>query len=142
MKGYTFLPDIATADVAFEAYGKTLADLFTQCALATEDVMVDLRTVNKEIEKMITLENTYVDKLLFEFLEELIYLKDAEQVLFNEFSINIEKKEKYKLQAICKGEKIHSETQDLRTDVKAVTLHLFKLEQLKTGFKAMIVLDI
>src|SRR3989338_11545726 len=99
MKGYEFLPDIATADVAFLAYGKTLSEVFMNCGLATEEVMVDLRTVKNTAEKKIILENKYVDKLLFEFLEELIFLKDAEQVLFNAFSITIEKKEVYTLTA-------------------------------------------
>ncbi len=148
---YKFLPNIATADVAFDAIGKTIEELFISCALATEEVMVELRTVSQTEQRIIDLENNFLDKLLYDFLEELVYIKDAELLLFSAFDVKIEKKEirnvndkqkKYAFHAICKGEKINPETQILRTDVKAVTLHLFKLEQTKAGFKARVILDI
>ncbi len=148
---YKFLPDIATADVAFDATGKTIEELFISCALATEEVMVELRTISKEEERIINLENNFLDKLLYDFLEELVYIKDAELLLFNAFDVKIEKREiknnesakkRYGVHAICKGEKINPEKQVLRTDVKAVTLHLFKLEQTKAGFIARVILDI
>lgn len=140
---YTFLEDVAIADVAFEASGDDIAELFKSCAEATFEVMADLTTVGQDTEKKIRLENKKVDKLLYEFLEELIYLKDLDCLLFSDFDIKIKKEDGiYQLEATAYGSTINSEKQDLKADVKAVTLHMFEVKQTKDGWKARVVLDI
>ena len=42
IKKFRFLPDIATADIAFEAYGKDYGELFESVGLALETTMVSL----------------------------------------------------------------------------------------------------
>ena len=49
---YRFLDDVATADLAFEAYGKDLPSLFTNAALATADAMANLKTVFTGIKEL------------------------------------------------------------------------------------------
>ena len=43
---YKFLEDIAIADIAFEAYGKDLNELFENAALAIFELSADLDTVD------------------------------------------------------------------------------------------------
>ncbi|MBI4150432.1 archease, partial [Candidatus Woesearchaeota archaeon] len=106
-KGYRYLPDVATADVCFEATGKTLEELFTNAGLATEEVMVDLQTIKPSIKQNLTIEQPKIDNLLYEFLEELIFLKDRDLLLCNKFKLKITKRlEKYKLTGILCGEHI------------------------------------
>ncbi|HLC63290.1 MAG TPA: archease [Candidatus Nanoarchaeia archaeon] len=128
-----------TADVMFECYGKNLNELFENSAIATTDVMVSRRSVGKNIKKEIKFENKRIDSLLFDFLEEIIYLKDAEELLFKEFKIAIKDG---KLKAVCLGEKIDREKHKLKLDVKAVTLHKFEVKQVKNKWKAVFILDI
>ena len=128
-----------TADVMFEGYGKNLNELFENSAIATTDVMVDRKTLGKKIKKEIKIENKRIDSLLFDFLEEIIYLKDAEELLFKEFKVSIKDG---KLKAICSGEKIDREKHKLKLDVKAVTLHKFEVKQVKNKWKAVFILDI
>ena len=51
---YKFLEGITEADYAFEAYGKTLNEVFANAALAMTSTMVELNTIKQKIEKIAT----------------------------------------------------------------------------------------
>jgi protein archease len=142
---YRYLDDIATADVAFEAWGKQMEDMFTAAAEASMNVMVEeLIGIEKIEHRRINLWAEAVDMLLFEFIQELIFFKDAEQLLLRVSRIFIEKEDRgFRLQADLYGEVIDPIKHELNADVKAVTLHRFAVEQTpgKT-WKATVVLDI
>ena len=80
-----------------------------------------------------------MDDLLYNFLSEIVYIKDTKQLVFQKAKVKIKD---FKLEATLYCDKIDYNTQELRNDVKAITLHRFKLEKTKEGYKAMIVLDI
>lgn len=136
---YKYLEKIAIADVAFEAEGKTLKELFAECAKATFEVMVNLKSVKDIVTKEIDLEEDSVDKLLYSFLEELIYLKDVDAMVFNKFDLNVTEN---KVTGFVYGEGINPEKHKLGQDVKAVTMHKFKVWKDKNKWKATVVLDI
>lgn len=136
---YKFLEGITTADVAFEAEGKTLNELFESCAKATFEVMVKLENVKPKVAKEIELEEESVDKLLYSFLEELIYLKDVDAMVFSKFELNVTETTLF---CTVWGEDINSKKQAMGSDVKAVTLHKFKVWKEGTKWKAVVVLDI
>ncbi len=131
-----------TADIGIEAYGKNLNELFENAALATSEVMVNTKQIKPSIKKEINLDNKNIDNLLVDFLDEIIYYKDAEELLFSKFEVIIKKDSIYKLKAKIYGEKINREKHELRDDAKAVTLYKFKLEKIKSGFKVRFILDI
>jgi len=141
---YEFLEDIAIADVAFKAYGKTLEELFENCAEAVFEVMVGTLRVDVRGGKWeMRLKNKNLDGLLYDFLSELVALKDEESVIFGKFEVKIKKDENaFRLNAKVYGDKIDPERHELRIDVKAVTMHLFEVKKVKTGYQATVVLDI
>lgn len=140
---YKFLEDVAIADIAFEASGKTLEELFDSSALALENTQVkDLKSVKHKVEKKIEVEADNVEMLLFNFLQELIFYKDAELLLFSKFDIKIMQGKKYKLKAKTYGEKLDMKKHELLVDVKAVSLHNFKIEETKSGWKGDVILDV
>jgi len=139
---FKFLEKIAIADAAFEAYGKTLEELFVNCAKATFDVMADLETVTPNQAETVKLENKTVEDLLFDWLAELIYLKDYKAMLFKEFSVKVQKNTNYILEGEARGENINQSKHNLRTDVKAVTYHLFEVKKAYRLWKAKVILDI
>jgi len=94
---YKFLEDIAIADIAYEAYGKNLNELFANAALAVSDTMVDLNTVEHHETKIIEIKEKQIDLLLFDFLAEIIFVKDTESLLLNKFDVKIEKNKINKL---------------------------------------------
>lgn len=141
---YRYLDDIATADVAFEAWGPTLEELFVAAADATMNVMVeDLNTIAHREHRTIQVEADAVDMLLFEFLQELIYYKDAQRLLLRISQVCIDRRDdRVLLQAEAYGEEIDPRKHELLVDVKAVTLHRFQVERTADGWRAMVILDI
>jgi len=139
---YRFLEDIATGDAAFEAEGRTLEELFREAAVATFEVMVDTKGVEPRITREVELKNEAVDGLLFDWLSELVYLKDAEAVLFSKFNVNIKKNDAYELKAKASGENINQQKHDLRSDVKAVTYHMLEVKKTGKNWTARVILDI
>ncbi len=139
---FKFLEKIAIADAAFEAYGKTLGELFINCAKATFEAMADLKTVTPEQVETIKLENKTVEDLLFDWLAELIYLKDLKAMLFKDFSVKVQRNTNYRLEGEARGEAINPQKHKLRADVKAVTYHLFEIKKSDRFWKARVILDI
>ncbi len=140
---FEFLEDIATADIAFECYGRNLSELFENAAYAIFDIMVDLKSVKSKISKNIKLKAETVENLLYDFLSEIIYIKDADYMVFNKVLVKIkEGRNDYQLEAVIYGDKIDYEEQKLKLDVKAVTMHMFMIQKLKTGYKALVIVDI
>ncbi len=139
---YRYLEELSSADAAFEATGRTLEELFSDAAIATFEVMADTNTVKQLLTREIELENESVDGLLIDWLSELVFLKDTETILFSVFDVNIRKNDAYILKATAKGEKIDREKHSLRSDVKAVTYHMFEVTKRGDNWTARVVLDI
>ena len=103
----------------------------------------DLSLIEPKERREIILENEASDMLLFDFLQELIYYKDAERLLLRVPHIEIHESEgKYHLRAEAVGEELDPLRHEQGVDVKAVTLHRFSLEWDKGGWTTHIILDI
>jgi len=141
---YHYLEDIGTADIAFEATGRDLPELFTSAADATMNVMIEnIDTIEPRETRRIELKNEGIDMLLFDFLQELIYFKDAERLLLRVREMRIEERDgAYSLSATTVGEPLDAQRHQQRADVKAVTLHNFRVEKIEGRWKASVLLDI
>ena len=138
---FKYLPDVALADIAFQAESGSVEGLFQSCALAVTDIMVDPKTLGNRMERRFRVQSPDLDRLLYDFLTELIVVKDVDSLLFGEFDIKIDLSET-SLSAVAKGEPIDRERHRLRNDVKAVTMHLFGVEREGDRWRATVVLDI
>jgi SHS2 domain-containing protein len=141
MGKYRFLEDVAIADSAFEAEAEGLEDLFRTCAMALFDVMADTSTIEPESKEDVELAGDNLEELLFDWLAELIYLKDSKSMLFGRFEIKIEQADGFKLTASVWGESIDQKKHRVRVDVKAVTYHLLEVKQVDDKWIARVVLD-
>lgn len=137
---YKYVEDVAVADIAFEATGKSVEEMFESAAIATQEIMVDLKTVKPVQKKHIKLSAKNIETLLHDFLEELVYLKDAEHLILTKFKIGITIGVKCSLICEASGDKIDYKKQDLKCDIKAITHHMFKVE--KGPWKCFVVVDI
>jgi len=137
---FKYLEGVALAEVAFEAKGKTLKELFASCADAFIDASCNPKSINPVIKKVISLKADDVEKLLYVFLEELVFIKDSESMVFNK--VNISEISEKSLKATIIGDKVNPNTQELRADIKAITMHKFKIEKIKDSWKAVVVMDI
>lgn len=143
MKKFKVLEDIAIADIAFEAYGKDYNELFENCGLAIFEESADIKKIKANEKKKINLKSDNIEDLLFDFLSEILFLKDVHSMIFKNSKVNItENKGKFKLKAELSGQNIDRIKHELRNDIKAITLHMFKIEKTKKGYKALFVVDV
>ncbi|HKN86677.1 MAG TPA: archease [Nitrospiraceae bacterium] len=142
---FRILEDIAIADVAFEATGNNLSELFVAAAEAVIDIVANPTTVAKTWHCRIERENDQVADLLFDWLSEMVYLKDAEGVVFCEAMASVVHDSVHRcwrLHGNLNGETIDPSRHELRSDVKAVTRHLYAVWENKEQWMARVVLDI
>jgi len=141
---YQYL-DIVTADEAFRAWGRTKEELFISAAHALTGVMVEKpEKLRPLIRKELILEEESLEFLLFAFLKEILFLKDAERVLLIPERVNIAKSSQssWKLKAGLYGENLDGLGENLLVDVKAITLHEFSVERKDDLWQATVVVDV
>src|SRR2546428_2542666 len=102
---FRFLDNVAIADVAFEASGRTLTALFESCARALTEVMVDRRSVTPRKMEKITLTSDSTENLLYDLLTDLIIRKDVDSILFRDFRGSLGKSGT-RLECLARGEVI------------------------------------
>ena len=143
---YEYRGDIAHADIAFDAWGVTLEELFKEAAEATMRVMVeDLTAVRPVVTVELSLAQSDEEMLLFDFLNEFIFYKDARRLLLLPAQLEIAKAADdggYTLQAKLQGEEIEVGRHQLHTDVKAVTMLRFSVARVAEGWRCTVVLDV
>jgi len=140
MKKFEFFD--VTADVGFHSYGKTMEEAFQNAALALFEVITDTTKIEPSTVKEIVIESEDPLALLYDWLDELIFLHDSEYLVFSTFNIEIQKikEDKYRLEGTARGEPFNQDKHEIREDVKAVTYHLMDIKE-ENGFILRVILD-
>ncbi len=140
---FRFLDDIAVADVAFEARGDSLEEVFRGATEALLETLADPATVGAVWEQRITKTDEDPADLLFDWLSDIVYWKDAAGVVFHEAPIALLRQgANWSLTARLIGAPVDRETQELRNDVKGITKHLYQVVRDGDCWKAWVVLDV
>jgi SHS2 domain-containing protein len=129
-----------TADVGIIAYGTDIEELFRNAALALFSLITEPKTIEDRLHFKLKVSSADIDTLLVEWLNELIYLFDAQHLLFNR--CDIESLADNELNAICHGEGFDPMKHKIRRGIKAATYHMLRLDKNNGGYKAQIILDI
>ncbi len=132
---YEFLEH--TADVGLKAYGNTLEEIFENAALGMFDLMTDVRTVERRGEVQVRVESLDLESLMVDWLTELLYVHELENVFLSEFQVAIDG---LSLQATARGETLDPSRHPLDLAIKAVTYHLIEVNARK-GY-ATVIFDI
>ena len=80
-KLFEFLPH--TADVKFKLYGKSLNEIFSNCALAVSHIISRGKKIKSVKRKEFTVSGKDYESLLYNFIDELIYLLDADNFVLS-----------------------------------------------------------
>ncbi len=141
---FRFIDGVSMADVAFEATGKSFEELLCEAGRATTNVMVkELSTIDLKKSVILKVKAKSEEMLLFNFMQEIIFFKDAKMLLLREFEFTIEKtKSGFALTGKAKGEKLDMKKHELLVDVKAVSMHMFELKKKKSGYRCFVILDV
>lgn len=128
------------ADVGIIAYGTDVDELFSNAALALFSLITEPESIEEKLHFNLEVSSEDRDSMLVEWLNELIYLFDAEHILFNRF--DIESLTHNQLKAVCYGETFDPMKHKIKIGVKAATYHMLKLDKNGGGYKAQIIFDI
>jgi SHS2 domain-containing protein len=127
-----------TADIGIEAYGSNLAEAFGNAAYGLFSIITDLRKIRKVGSRTVELQEKSPEDLLFAWLNHLIYLFDAEQMVFKK--CDIKEFDGRKIKAVCWGEKVDPARHEMKLGVKAATYHMLKVDPEKN--EVQVIFDI
>jgi SHS2 domain-containing protein len=117
-----------TADAMVEVHGETLGERFENAAYALFDQVTDVSKVVPRGEFKIVLSAESREQLLVDFLQELLFLHDAENLVFSEFRV---KTDGLTLEAFVRGEVFDGERHPKRSVVKGITYHRLEFDDAK-----------
>ncbi len=139
---YRYLEHAAVTDVAFEADGRTLKELFQAAAEAVTSVMVrDPETIGQRVIRLFEMEASSAEMLLYHFLQELIFLKDSERLFFKRCEIDINREyPDWHLSVQAWGGQVERERYEFLADIKTVSLPDFRILQTCDGWATDIIL--
>ena len=128
-----------TADLKFKAYGKTVEEVFINSAKALMSQIFSGRVKEKEKIK-INLSGKDYESLLYNFLEEIIFLIDSKGFLVSEVKdLKIDKKS-FKLSGVFEGDS--GENYEVHTHIKAVTYNEMFVKRERGKGVSQVVLDV
>ncbi len=131
-----------TADVGIRAFGADLKTTFANSAKAMFSLITNLSDVREALNRDVAVTASDREMLLVEWLNELIYLFDVENVLFKRFAIST--LTDTELKARCYGEKVDKARHELKIGIKSATYHMLKVEKnpAGSGYRAQVLFDI
>jgi len=125
-----------TADAKFQAYGKTLDKAFENAALAMFNVMYKGK-VKKTGKYKIKVKGSDKESLLYNFLEELLFLLDTKSFFLSSAKVKITDN---MLEAEVSGDS--AKNYKVMTDVKAVTYNEMFIKHEKDMWICQVVVDV
>jgi len=127
-----------TADIKFQSFGKSVEEVFENSALAMFNAMYDGEVKEKKSFK-INVKGKDFESLLYNFLEELLFLFDSENFFMSKVKKIIITKD-FKLEAEVVGDK--AENYEIHIDIKAVTYNEMFVKEEGGQWIAQVVVDV
>jgi len=111
-----------TADAKFRAYGDNLEKAFENAALAMFSILIAPEKVNSKIQKTINISSKSKSSLLYDFLEELLFLLDVDSLVLHSISSLkiIENNDYFELSCVFNGD-IAKNYVDICGNIKSIT---------------------
>ena len=128
-----------TADVGIRAYGADIMEAFANAARGLFSLITELDDIREVEEREIGLTADDQESLLVNWLNELIYLFDTENIVFKRFDIT--QLDDNQLKAKCYGERADISRHKIKTGVKGTTYHMLAIER-DDGYKVEVLFDI
>ncbi len=140
MKGFTYPEEGPLADLLVEATGSTLGEAFANLALGMFNAMTPIGGIAEEEEFTVEAEGIDMESLLFNLMDEFLYLNDVEFLVPRRIEVQVDE-ENFKATAKCIGERFSRETHEVGIAVKAATYHMMEIRKEKDGWRVRMVFD-
>ncbi len=128
-----------TADVAIVARGADVGEAFASAGRALLSLVTDPDSVAEVEERRIELSADDLGDLLVAWLNELIYLFDAENLLLSGFDVR--PVGDTSLVATVRGERVDKARHRIKLGVKAATHHMLEIDR-DNGVRLQVLFDI
>lgn len=128
------------ADVGIRAFGGDLRELFTNAATGMFEILADLGKVREVREVAVEAKGKDLEELLHEWLSELLYIYEVDELVFKRFIIREMSRER--ISATCWGELRDPARHHISTEIKSVTYHQLKVEKTEQGWIAEVIFDL
>ena len=129
-----------TADLGLRIRAGDLNSLFAEAARGLFSVIVaNFQQVRPDHEKSFTIGGTEPDLLLLDWLSKLLYTFETERLLLAQFDVQVNPAG---LSATCRGEPADLERHQMAHEVKSITYHELKVEQVGDGWLGEVIVDI
>jgi SHS2 domain-containing protein len=127
-----------TADGKFKAFGKSLEEAFSSSSLAMLSLMTKDR-IKEKIKKKINVKGKDKEQLLYNFLEEILFLLDSENFILSKVKKIKINQEKVGLTCEITGDKVKD--YEVFGNVKAITYNSMFIKKQKNKFIIQVVVD-
>jgi len=127
-----------TADLRLRVRGATLDEVFAEAGRA---IFREMYGPCKDggVEQTIELETENLEALLFDYLSELLFITDVENVVFCTFDVNIQGT---RLTAVLRGEPFDPDRHAGGTLIKGVSYSGLEIRRDKDGYVVEIIFDV
>lgn len=124
------------ADLKIQVFGKDLKELFSNAALGMANFQFEIKSKSEKGKRdIVDIKSTDLKALLIDWLSELLYLSDTNNLAYIKF--DIKKLTETELEAEVQG--FPGEPKD---DIKAVTYHGLEIKKVGERWEAIILFDI
>lgn len=122
-----------TADVGVEVLAPTLQDAFAEAGVALFGIMTDVTKFSPRDSVEISVSGHDLKSLLYEWLEELIYIFDTSGIVFVRMNVQKLQADPPSIKGLGWGEKFDPSRSPGGTEVKAITYHRMEVETSERG---------
>jgi len=130
------------SDVGFEVYGTTLEELFANAAIACYGFMTDIEEIEETEERAIEIESEDLYSLMFDWLDELLFLFESESLVFKKFDLKVDVSgDGTSIRGRCRGGKFDPYRHESGIIIKAVTYNMMEIKKNEL-WHARVVLDV
>lgn len=140
LKGYSYPEGGPPADLLVEATGGTLEEAFANAALAMFNAITPLEGVEEAEAFEVEAEGEDLPGLLFNFLDELLYMNDTELLVASSVDVELDLG-RLRATAECRGERFDPGKHVPGIAIKAVTFHMMSIEERGGGWAIRVVFD-
>lgn len=110
-------------DLFVEVKANTLKEAFDLAARAVIETTLEPKTVQQKETREFTAVGKDLRYLLFSWFEEIILILITEGFAIGKIDFDIEKNEKYRINAIAHGEPLDFKKHNFKVEIKAPTFH-------------------
>ena len=128
------------ADIGIRGFGNTMAEAFTQAAIALTAVITDLALINATTAIQLSCSDPDNETLLYDWLNTLVYEMATRKLLFSRFQVQIAQQ---RLHGKAWGETIDVARHQPAVDIKGATFTELRVWQGEDGrWQAQCVIDV